>query len=98
RIRFDIAGRRSWIGDAPLDMTARESSLLEALMTRIDRLVSRSQLTEALCNWEQELTDNGLDIAVHRLRRKLDGAGVRIRTIRGLGYILEESSGDDRKA
>jgi len=98
RIRFDIAGRRTWIGDAPLDLTARESTLLEALVTRIDRLVSRSQLTEALCNWEQELTDNGLDIAVHRLRRKLDGTGVRIRTIRGLGYILEESSSDDRVA
>ena len=98
RLRFDIVGRRTWIGDAPLELTARESTLLEALLTRTDRLVSRSQLTEALCNWEQELTDNGLDIAVHRLRRKLEGSGVHIRTIRGLGYILEESGSHDRVA
>ncbi len=98
RLRFDIVGRRTWVGESPLELTARESTLLEALLTRTDRLVSRSQLTEALCNWEQELTDNGLDIAVHRLRRKLDGTGVQIRTIRGLGYILEESGSHDRVA
>ena len=98
RLRFDIDGRRAWIGDAPLDLTARESTLLETLVTRTDRLVSRSQLTEALCNWEQELTDNGLDIAVHRLRKKLDGSGVHIRTIRGLGYILEEAGSHGRVA
>jgi two-component system OmpR family response regulator len=95
KLRFDLVGRRTWVGDTPLELTAREAALLEALLTRIDRLVSRSQLTEALCNWEQELTDNGLDIAVHRLRRKLDGSGTRIRTIRGLGYILEESDGSE---
>ncbi len=93
-LRIDLAGRRTWVGNAPLDLTARETALLEALATRLDRLVSRSRLTEALCSWEQELSDNGLDIAVHRLRRKLDGSGTRIRTVRGLGYILEEASGD----
>lgn len=97
-LRIDLTGRRTWVGDEPLDLTARESALLEALATRLDRLVSRSQLTEALCNWEQELTDNGLDIAVHRLRRKLHGSGTRIRTVRGLGYILEESADDHADA
>ena len=51
--------------------------------------MSREQLIEALCSWDTTLTDNGLDIAVYRLRRKLDGSGVRIRTVRGLGYLLE---------
>ena len=43
------------------------------------------------------MTDNGLDIAIHRLRRKLHGSGTGVRTIRGLGYLLEEAgeSGDD---
>ena len=49
------------------------------------------RLIEALCNWDEDLTDNGLDISIHRLRRKLDQSGARIRTVRGLGYMLEES-------
>jgi two-component system OmpR family response regulator len=51
--------------------------------------MSREQLIDALCTWDTSLTDNGLDIAVHRLRRKLEGSGVRVRTVRGLGYLLE---------
>jgi two-component system, OmpR family, response regulator len=47
-------------------------------------------LIEALCSWDEELTDNGLDIAIYRLRRKLVDSGTQVRTIRGLGYLLEE--------
>ncbi|MDA3914475.1 response regulator transcription factor [Oleiagrimonas sp.] len=92
RLRVDLPGRRVRVNNENLELTAREFGLLEALATRTDRLVSRSQLIEALCNWDQELTDNGLDIAIHRLRRKLRGSGTRVRTVRGLGYLLEESS------
>ncbi|WP_371182511.1 response regulator [Xanthomonas sacchari] len=91
QLRINLAGRRVWLQDQPLDLTAREFALLETLLLRSGRVVSRSQLTEALCDWQHEITDNGLDISMHRLRRKLHGAGVGIRTIRGLGYLLEES-------
>ena len=66
--------------------------LPEALAIRADKVTSRAQLVEALCNWDEDLTDNGLDIALHRLRRKLGGSGTSVRTIRGLGYLLEESA------
>ncbi|MEX1826233.1 response regulator [Luteibacter sp. CQ10] len=91
RLRLDIPGHRAWVGDAPLDLTAREFGLIEALATRADKVTSRAQLVEALCNWDEDLTDNGLDIALHRLRKKLQGSGTNVRTIRGLGYLLEES-------
>ncbi|HEV7779522.1 MAG TPA: response regulator transcription factor [Luteibacter sp.] len=91
-LRLDLPGHRAWIGDAPLDLTAREFGLLEALAMRPDRVTSRAQLVEALCNWDEELTDNGLDIALHRLRKKLQGSGTSVRTIRGLGYLLEEET------
>ncbi|KZC17795.1 DNA-binding response regulator [Rhodanobacter sp. FW510-R12] len=90
RLRLDLPGHRAWVDQAPLELTAREFGLLEALALRADRVTSRAQLVEALCDWDQELTDNGLDIAIHRLRRKLDGSGTGVRTIRGLGYLLEE--------
>ena len=92
RLRLDLPGHRAWIDQAPLELTAREFGLLEALALRVDRVTSRVQLIAALCDWDQELTDNGLDIAIHRLRRKLHGSGTGVRTIRGLGYLLEETN------
>lgn len=92
RLRLDVPGHRAWVDEQPLDLTAREFGLLEALASRPDRITNRAQLVEALCNWDQELTDNGLDIAIHRLRRKLHGSGANVRTVRGLGYLLEESA------
>jgi two-component system, OmpR family, response regulator len=92
RLRLDLPGHRAWIDQNPLELTAREFGLLEALALRVDRITSRAQLVEALCDWDQELTDNGLDIAIHRLRRKLEGSGTGVRTIRGLGYLLEEAT------
>jgi len=95
RLRLDLPGHRAWIDDTALELTAREFGLLEALALRPDRVTSRAQLIEALCDWDQELTDNGLDIAIHRLRRKLHGSGTGVRTIRGLGYLLEEAEATD---
>ena len=89
QLRLDLPGHRAWVGEAALDLTAREFGLLEALAVRPDRVTSRAQLVEALCSWDEELTDNGLDIAIYRLRRKLVGSGTQVRTIRGLGYLLE---------
>ncbi|MFI4970040.1 MAG: response regulator [Lysobacterales bacterium] len=93
RLRIDLPRRRAHLDDTPLELTPREFGLLEALAARLDRVISREQLIEALCSWDTTLTDNGLDIAVYRLRRKLDSSGVRIRTVRGLGYLLEAANG-----
>ncbi len=94
RLRIDLAGHRVWIDDQSLELTAREFGLLSALAVRAERIVSRAQLVEALCDWGQDLTDNGLDIALHRLRRKLQPGGMGIRTVRGLGYMLEDAQDD----
>ncbi|QWF17544.1 response regulator [Lysobacter capsici] len=98
RLRIDLAGRRGWNEDVALDLTGREFALLDALLSRRGRLVSREQLTQTLCNWEQDITNNGLDIAIHRLRRKLEGTDVTIRTIRGLGYVVEEIGSGERSS
>jgi two-component system OmpR family response regulator len=92
-LSVDLAGRRALLAGTPLELTAREFGLLEALLPRRGRVTSREQLIETLCKWDETLSDNGLDIAVYRLRRKLAGSGVQLRTVRGLGYLLAE--GDD---
>lgn len=93
KLDIDLAGRRVLRDGIPLDLTAREFSLLEALATRAERVTSREHLIEALCTWNDALTDNGLDIAIFRLRRKLSGCDVNLRTVRGLGYMLEAADG-----
>lgn len=87
-LRIDAAGQRVRCRGLPLALTAREFALLLALATQSERVVPRSHLIEAVCSWDEELTDNGLDIALHRLRRKLEGSSVELLTVRGLGYML----------
>lgn len=91
RLRLDFPGRRAHVEDHELDLTARDFGLLEAMVLRSPRVISRAQLIEALCSWDEELTDNGLDIAIHRLRKKLQYSGTNIRTLRGIGYLFEET-------
>lgn len=93
RLSVDLAGRRVLLDDQPLDLTAREFALLEVLASRRNRVIPREHIIEALCTWNDALTDNGLDIAVYRLRRRLNGSGVNLRTVRGLGYLLESDDG-----
>jgi two-component system OmpR family response regulator len=93
RLSIDLTGRRVLLGDLPLELTAREFALLEVLASRRNRVTSREQVVEAMCAWNDTLTDNGLDIAMHRLRRKLVDSGVNLRTVRGLGYLLEAGDG-----
>ena len=61
----------------------------EVLVLRAGRLVSKEQLVEHLCGWGEEVSTNAIEVYIHRLRKKIEIAGVRIVTVRGLGYCLE---------
>jgi len=89
-LTLDTAGRRATLNGEPLDLSAREFGVLEVLMLRSGRVVNKDQLAEQLYGWDEEVGPNAIEVYVHRLRRKLDPAGVTIRTIRGLGYLLEK--------
>ena len=91
-LSVDTAGRRALLHGEPLDLSARELGVLEVLMLRTGRVVNKEQLAEQLYGWDEEVGANAIEVYVHRLRRKLEPAGVKIRTIRGLGYLLEKSS------
>jgi two-component system, OmpR family, response regulator len=89
-LTLDTVGRRATLGGEPLDLSARELGVLEVLMLRSGRVVNKDQLAEQLYGWDEEVGPNAIEVYVHRLRRKLEPAGVTIRTIRGLGYLLEK--------
>jgi two-component system OmpR family response regulator len=52
-------------------------------------MVSKAQIVEHLCEWGEEVSSNAIEVYIHRLRKKLEDSGVKIATVRGLGYCLE---------
>ncbi|HET7834076.1 MAG TPA: response regulator transcription factor [Gallionella sp.] len=91
-LTFDSVARRAAINGEPLELTMRELSVLEALMSRIGWVVSKDQLLERLYSYAEEASGNAIEVYIHRLRKKIEPAGVTIRTIRGLGYIIDKVS------
>jgi two-component system OmpR family response regulator len=89
-LAFDSVGRRATINGETLELTTRELSVLEALMSRIGWVISKDQLLERLYSYSEEASSNAIEVYIHRLRKKIEPAGVTIRTIRGLGYIIDK--------
>ncbi len=90
RLSYDQSERVARIGDQVVELSAREVGLLEVLLLRAGRLVSKEQLVDHLCGWGEEVSTNAIEVYVHRLRKKLESGGIRIVTVRGLGYCLEK--------
>jgi two-component system OmpR family response regulator/two-component system response regulator TctD len=88
-LSYDQAARVVKINGQVVDLSAREIGLLEVFVLRVGRLVSKDQLVDHLCGWGDEVSSNAIEVYVHRLRKKLEDSGVRIVTVRGLGYCLE---------
>ena len=90
-LAFDSAARSASVDGAPLDLSARELAVLELLLLRSGRVIAKEQFVEHLCGWDQDVTPNAIEVYVHRLRRKLEPAGVKVQTVRGLGYYLAKA-------
>jgi len=90
KLQLDTVGKRAWLAGNALELTAREWTALEFLASRVNRIVSKEQITQALYNWDEEITPNAIEKFVSRLRSKLEPADITIRTVRGLGYYLEK--------
>lgn len=91
RFVFDMTSRLATVDDAPLALTPRELAVLEALLLRRGRPVSREALFEKVFSFDQDARSEAIEIYVHRLRKKLEGSGVAISTLRGIGYLLDEA-------
>ena len=87
---YDQAGRVATIDGKMVELSARELGLLEVLLQRAGRLVSKDQLVERLCEWGEEVSNNAIEVYIHRLRKKIEKGPIRIATVRGLGYCLEK--------
>ena len=90
RMSVDLAGKRLCIDDAEVELTAREWLVLECLVRRVGLIVSKDRLQQAVADPDQDITPNAVEVHISRLRAKLGEAAV-IRSLRGLGYRLEEA-------
>ena len=89
-LEYDQTGRVASIDGKMVELSARELGLLEVLLQRSGRLVSKEQLVERLCEWGEEVSNNAIEVYIHRLRKKIEKGPIRIATVRGLGYCLEK--------
>lgn len=89
RMKVDLAGHRLCIDDAEVELTAREWLVLECLVRRTGQIVPKERVQQSIAGPEQDITPNAVEVHVSRLRAKLGDAAV-IRSLRGLGYRLEE--------
>jgi len=92
-LTVDLEAKRIKVNGASSELTMREWALLELFMTRPERVLSKEQIAQHLAEYDTQLTANAIEVYVSRLRAKIESAGVRIRTVRGFGYLWEAADG-----
>ncbi|QEL63870.1 two-component system, OmpR family, response regulator QseB [Oryzomicrobium terrae] len=88
RVAFDPEARQAYLDEAPVDLSGRELAILELLLERLGRVVSRPQLEAALYRWGEGVESNAIEVHIHHLRKKLGTDFIQTR--RGLGYLVEK--------
>ena len=91
-IVFDLRNNQVTAEDTILELSARETMVLRALMMANGRLLSKSQLLDSITRFDDDVSENAVEQYVSRLRRKLSGHGLAINAARGLGYHLSETA------
>ena len=95
RLEFDTGSRLVTVDGQPLALTQRELAVLEALISRQGKPIARELLFEKIFGLDDDVRPEAIELYVHRLRKKLEGSGVAISTLRGLGYMLAgQASGE----
>jgi two-component system OmpR family response regulator len=92
RLRLDTAGRRMFCDDRPVDLTSKELAVAELLLMRVGRVVTKQQIVDQLYGWEDSSSSNAVEVLIHRLRKKLEATGLDIRTVRGMGYLVDHAA------
>jgi two-component system response regulator TctD len=88
-LSYESSGRVFRVGGDPLELTPRERAVLEMLVARAGSPVSKQVLSDRIVGLDSSVSIEAIEVYIHRLRKKLEGSGVEIRTLRGLGYMLE---------
>jgi DNA-binding response OmpR family regulator len=88
-LSFDTVGRTAAVEGRAVPLSLHETGVLEVLLHRFGRVVSKEHLVEQLYSYDREVSQNAIEVYVHRVRKKISGAGVTVRTLYGRGYLLD---------
>jgi DNA-binding response OmpR family regulator len=88
-LSYDTTNRSARVDGSVLMLSMHETGVLEVLLRRFGRVVSKEQLVEQLYSYDREVSQNAIEVYMHRLRKKIAGAGVAVRTLYGRGYVLD---------
>jgi two-component system, OmpR family, response regulator len=89
-LSLDLTTRQYVAHDEILDLPPRERALLELMLTRAGKVVAKEAIVQSLTSLEDILSDNAIEQYISRLRRRLQPLGLTLRTVRGIGYLLEK--------
>lgn len=89
KLQLDTVNHAATYNNVSLNLSARELAVLEILLLKAGKVVNKEQMLEKLCNFDEDISDNALEVYLHRLRKKLSHSDINISTFRGLGYMLE---------
>ena len=88
-LTIDLAKKRAIVNGSPVDFSQREFAILEYLFSNVEAIVGKDKIAGAVASWDEHMSANAIEVHMSRLRAKLEPAGIKIRTIRGLGYLVE---------
>jgi two-component system OmpR family response regulator len=95
RLMLDMQNHQVLGDNQPILLPAREQSVLEMLLMQTGKVVCKDRIAQRLAGDGDGLADNAIEVYVHRVRKRIEPYGAVIRTVRGLGYLLE-TTGDDK--
>lgn len=90
QLSLDLTNRQFSGNDQIMDLPPRERAILELLLTRAGKVVAKEAIVQSVTSMEDILSDNAIEQYISRLRRRLQPLGLALRTIRGIGYLLEK--------
>ena len=88
-LSFDTVGRVASVSGQTMPLSLHEAGVLEVLLRRFGRVVSKEQLVEQLYSYDKEVSHNAIEVYIHRVRKKLAGSGIEVRTHYGRGYTVD---------
>jgi hypothetical protein len=88
---LNISDKMLIVNGETMPLSPREFSVLEMLLSRVGRVVSKEAIIDALSKWDEGVGNNAIEVYIHRIRKKLEPLGINVLTIRGLGYLLQKA-------
>ena len=90
-LMLNVSDKMLIVNGETMPLSPREFSVLEMLLSRVGRVVSKDSIIEALSKWDEGVGNNAIEVYIHRIRKKLEPLGINVMTIRGLGYLLQKA-------